>query len=119
MASWHRRLSTDIGGARRHVFEEFLAQRLLGAFQGNQQLLGLHFLINLMKTQQEEAVIEAVRDFDGELAQKIIDEMFLATVGEIVAQDIGGARRHVFEEFLAQRLLGAFQGAVWRKQARW
>ena len=34
-------------------------------------------IINLMKTQQEEAVIEAVRDFDGELAQKIIDEMFL------------------------------------------
>ena len=34
-------------------------------------------IINLMKTQQEEAVIEAVREFDGELAQKIIDEMFL------------------------------------------
>nr|MBA2814618.1 Flagellar assembly protein FliH [Candidatus Pantoea persica] len=34
-------------------------------------------IINLMKTQQEEAVIEAVRDFDGELAQKIIDAMFL------------------------------------------
>ena len=29
-----------------------------------------------MKTQQEEAVITAVREFDGELAQ-IIDEMFL------------------------------------------
>ena len=29
------------------------------------------------KTQQEEAVITAVREFDGELAQKIIDEMFL------------------------------------------
>ncbi|SUH15144.1 flagellar motor switch protein FliG [Salmonella enterica subsp. enterica] len=34
-------------------------------------------IINLMKTQQEEAVITAVREFDGELAQKIIDEMFL------------------------------------------
>ncbi|XBS68363.1 flagellar motor switch protein FliG [Acerihabitans sp. KWT182] len=34
-------------------------------------------IINLMKSQQEEAVIGAVRDFDGELAQKIIDEMFL------------------------------------------
>ncbi len=30
-----------------------------------------------METQQEEAVITAVREFDGELAQKIIDEMFL------------------------------------------
>lgn len=34
-------------------------------------------IINLMKTQQEESVIEAVRGFDNELAQKIIDEMFL------------------------------------------
>ncbi len=34
-------------------------------------------IINLMKTQQEEVVITAVREFDGELAQKIIDEMFL------------------------------------------
>ncbi len=34
-------------------------------------------IINLMKTQQEEAVIGAMRDYDGELAQKIIDEMFL------------------------------------------
>ncbi|CAK8743681.1 Flagellar motor switch protein FliG [Sodalis praecaptivus] len=34
-------------------------------------------IINLMKTRQEEAVINAMRDFDRELAQKIIDEMFL------------------------------------------
>ena len=34
-------------------------------------------IINLMKTQQEEAVIDAMREYDGELAQKIIDEMFL------------------------------------------
>ncbi len=35
-------------------------------------------IINLMKSQQEEKyVITAVRDYDGELAQKIIDEMFL------------------------------------------
>lgn len=34
-------------------------------------------IINLMKSQQEEAVIDAMRDFDRELAQKIIDEMFL------------------------------------------
>jgi flagellar motor switch protein FliG len=34
-------------------------------------------IINLMKTQQEEAVMDAMREYDGELAQKIIDEMFL------------------------------------------
>lgn len=34
-------------------------------------------IINLMKSQQEENVITAVRNYDGELAQKIIDEMFL------------------------------------------
>ncbi|CDG21699.1 Flagellar motor switch protein FliG [Xenorhabdus poinarii G6] len=34
-------------------------------------------IINLMKSQQEEGVIDAVRSYDGELAQKIIDEMFL------------------------------------------
>lgn len=34
-------------------------------------------IINLMKNQQEESVINAMRDYDGELAQRIIDEMFL------------------------------------------
>lgn len=34
-------------------------------------------IINLMKSQQEENVIEAMRAYDNELAQKIIDEMFL------------------------------------------
>ncbi|WP_337023151.1 MULTISPECIES: flagellar motor switch protein FliG [unclassified Pantoea] len=34
-------------------------------------------ILNLMKTQQEASAIEAVRDFDQELAQKLIDEMFL------------------------------------------
>jgi len=34
-------------------------------------------ILNLMKSHQEEAAIEAVREFDGELAQKIVDEMFL------------------------------------------
>ena len=34
-------------------------------------------IINLMKTQQEENVIGAVKNYDDELAQKIIDEMFL------------------------------------------
>ncbi|EWG67262.1 Flagellar motor switch protein FliG [Enterobacter sp. DC4] len=34
-------------------------------------------ILNLLKSQQEEAAIAAVREFDAELAQKIIDEMFL------------------------------------------
>lgn len=34
-------------------------------------------IINLMKSQQEDSVIGAMRDYDGELAQRIIDEMFL------------------------------------------
>lgn len=34
-------------------------------------------ILNLMKAQQEEAAITAVRSYDQELAQKIIDEMFL------------------------------------------
>jgi flagellar motor switch protein FliG len=34
-------------------------------------------ILNLMKTHQEDAAMAAVREFDQELAQKIIDEMFL------------------------------------------
>lgn len=34
-------------------------------------------IINLMKSQQEEVVINAVKEYDDELAQKIIDAMFL------------------------------------------
>lgn len=34
-------------------------------------------IINLLKNQQEDSIIEAVREYDNELAQRIIDEMFL------------------------------------------
>lgn len=34
-------------------------------------------ILNLMKSNQEEAAMDAVREFDYELAQKIVDEMFL------------------------------------------
>jgi flagellar motor switch protein FliG len=34
-------------------------------------------IINLLKTQQEESVINALRDYDDNLAQKILNEMFL------------------------------------------
>jgi flagellar motor switch protein FliG len=53
-----------------------VAQTLVEQRQNIRRLAALQAaaeIINLMKTQQEEAVIEAVRDFDGELAQKIID----------------------------------------------
>jgi len=65
-------------------------------------------IINLMKTQQEEAVIEAVRDFDGELAQKIIDEMFLFE--NLVAVDDRSIQR-LLQEVESEQLLVALKGA--------
>ena len=60
-------------------------------------------IINLMKTQQEEAVITAVREFDGELAQKIIDEMFLfenLVDSESLLIALKGAEQPLREKFL-------------------
>jgi len=65
-------------------------------------------IINLMKTQQEEAVIEAVRDFDGELAQKIIDEMFLFE--NLVEVDDRSIQR-LLQEVESEQLLVALKGA--------
>ncbi len=65
-------------------------------------------IINLMKTQQEEAVIEAVRDFDGELAQKIIDEMFLFE--NLVEVDDRSIQR-LLQEVESEQLLIALKGA--------
>lgn len=65
-------------------------------------------IINLMKTQQEEAVIEAVREFDGELAQKIIDEMFLFE--NLVAVDDRSIQR-LLQEVESEQLLVALKGA--------
>lgn len=65
-------------------------------------------IINLMKTQQEEAVIEAVRDFDGELAQKIIDEMFLFE--NLVEVDDRSIQR-ILQEVESESLLIALKGA--------
>ena len=62
-------------------------------------------IINLMKTQQEEAVITAVREFDGELAQKIIDEMFLFE--NLVEVD----DRSILQEVDSESLLIALKGA--------
>ncbi|MCG7388350.1 MULTISPECIES: flagellar motor switch protein FliG [Pantoea] len=65
-------------------------------------------IINLMKTQQEEAVIEAVRDFDGELAQKIIDEMFLFE--NLVEVDDRSIQR-LLQEVESEQLLVALKGS--------
>ncbi|CAO97035.1 flagellar motor switch protein FliG [Erwinia tasmaniensis] len=65
-------------------------------------------IINLMKTQQEEAVMEAVREFDGELAQKIIDEMFLFE--NLVEVDDRSIQR-LLQEVESESLLVALKGS--------
>ncbi|MBW7984791.1 flagellar motor switch protein FliG [Enterobacillus tribolii] len=65
-------------------------------------------IINLMKTQQEESVIEAMRTYDGELAQKIIDEMFLFE--NLVDVDDRSIQR-ILQEVESETLLIALKGA--------
>jgi flagellar motor switch protein FliG len=65
-------------------------------------------IINLMKSQQEEAVIEAMRTYDGELAQKIIDEMFLFE--NLVDVDDRSIQR-LLQEVESESLLVALKGA--------
>ncbi|AHG22065.1 flagellar motor switch protein G [Chania multitudinisentens RB-25] len=65
-------------------------------------------IINLMKTQQEEAVIGAMREYDGELAQKIIDEMFLFE--NLVEVDDRSIQR-LLQEVESESLLVALKGA--------
>ncbi|MBA7790728.1 flagellar motor switch protein FliG [Citrobacter freundii] len=66
-------------------------------------------IINLMKTQQEEAVITAVREFDGELAQKIIDEMFLFE--NLVVDVDDRSIQRLLQEVDSESLLIALKGA--------
>ncbi|HGY1466811.1 flagellar motor switch protein FliG [Klebsiella sp. 141198] len=67
-------------------------------------------IINLMKTQQEEAVIDAMREYDGELAQKIIDEMFLfENLVEVDDRSIQRLLQDVDNESLLIALKGAEQ----------
>lgn len=61
-----------------------------------------------MKTQQEEAVIDAMREYDGELAQKIIDEMFLFE--NLVEVDDRSIQR-LLQEVEGESLLVALKGA--------
>lgn len=65
-------------------------------------------ILNLMKSQQEEAAIEAVREFDSELAQKIIDEMFLFE--NLVALDDRSIQR-ILQDVDNEALIVALKGA--------
>lgn len=65
-------------------------------------------ILNLMKSQQEETIIAAVRVFDGDLAQKIIDEMFLFE--NLVDVDDRSLQR-LLQEIDAEQLLIALKGA--------
>ena len=65
-------------------------------------------IINLMKSHQEELVINALRDYDHELAQKIIDEMFLfENLIEVDDRSIQRLLRDVDNETLIIALKGA------------
>lgn len=65
-------------------------------------------IINLMKSQQEELVINALRDYDVELAQKIIDEMFLfENLVEVDDRSIQRLLKEVDNETLIIALKGA------------
>ncbi|NHB96535.1 flagellar motor switch protein FliG [Photorhabdus stackebrandtii] len=64
-------------------------------------------IINLMKSQQEENVIAAMRAYDNELAQKIIDEMFLFE--NLVDVDDRSIQR-LLQEITTDSLLIALKG---------
>lgn len=67
-------------------------------------------ILNLMKSHQEEAAIDAVREFDHELAQKIIDEMFLfENLVELDDRSIQRLLQDVDNETLIVALKGADQ----------
>ncbi|TKV07853.1 flagellar motor switch protein FliG [Citrobacter sp. wls619] len=65
-------------------------------------------ILNLMKSQQEVTAIEAVRDFDSELAQKIIEEMFLfEKLVDVEDRSIQRLLQEVESECLVVALKGA------------
>lgn len=65
-------------------------------------------ILNLMKSQQEEAALEAVREFDLELAQKIIDEMFLFE--NLIQIEDRGIQR-ILQDIENESLIIALKGA--------
>ena len=65
-------------------------------------------ILNLMKSQQEDAAIAAVREYDQELAQKIIDEMFLfENLVEVEDRSI----QRILQEIESESLIIALKGA--------
>jgi flagellar motor switch protein FliG len=67
-------------------------------------------ILNYLGTTQETAVIEAVREFDGELAQKILDEMFVfENLLDVDDRGIQALLREVQSESLIVALKGANQ----------
>lgn len=67
-------------------------------------------ILNLMSSAQEESVIQHVRDFDGDLAQRIVDEMFLfENLLEIEDRGIQLLLKEVESESLIIALKGAPQ----------
>lgn len=65
-------------------------------------------IINLMKTQQEESVMEALRNYDAELAQKILNEMFLfENLVDVDGRSIQRLLREIDNETLVIALKGA------------
>lgn len=67
-------------------------------------------ILNLMSSAQEESVIRHVRDFDGDLAQRIVDEMFLfENLLEIEDRGIQLLLKEVESETLIIALKGAPQ----------
>ena len=65
-------------------------------------------IINMMGTQIESSVIESIRDFDPELAQKIMDKMFIF---EDLLKLEGRAIQLVLKEVATDQLVIALKGA--------
>ncbi len=65
-------------------------------------------IVNLMKSQQEEDVMNAVRGYDDELAQKIIDQMFLF---ENFSSVEDASIRRLLQDIDPETLLVAMKGA--------
>lgn len=66
-------------------------------------------IINMMGTQIESSVIESIRDFDPELAQKIMDKMFIFE--DLLKLD-GKAVQLVLKEVATDQLIVALKGAT-------
>ena len=66
-------------------------------------------IINMMGNQIETSVIEAIRNFDADLAQKIMDKMF--TFEDLIKLD-GKSIQLVLKEVASETLIVALKGAV-------